>query len=169
MYKDCSQAALIYTKVGVFSVVGRFFFLMPLYSSFFHSVPLNKGETEGYVKLAAEKIAVKRSLHFSSSLTILSPLYCHSYWPLAGIRIFKRHFISLSCSYSQGKGGKSCAVFLFYPFLSLDLQMNWGQAFISTLYAFFPCSAYLFCFMSRDTLAGWKDETCNQKCQENCL
>lgn len=31
---------------------------------FFPRPPLNEGETEGYVKLTAEEIAVKRSQHF---------------------------------------------------------------------------------------------------------
>lgn len=97
-----------------FSVAGRFFILMQLYSCcFFHSLSLNKGETESYVKLTAEEIAVKRSVHFSFSPTVFS-LYWQCYWPLVGIWISKRHFISLRCSYSQGKGGKSCTVFLFY-------------------------------------------------------
>lgn len=63
---------LIYTQDRVFSVLGRFFFLMQL-CSFFHSLSLNKGETEGYVKLTAEEIAVKRSLHFSFSPTVFFP------------------------------------------------------------------------------------------------
>jgi len=66
-------------------------------------------------------------------------LYCRCYWPFVDIGVFKRHFISLSCSYSRGKGGKSCTVFLFYLPLSLDLQMNSGQAFIFPPYAFFSC------------------------------
>lgn len=60
---------LIYTQDRAFSVVGAFFFLMQLYS-FFHSLSVNKGEMEGYVKLTAEEIAVKRSLHFSFSPTV---------------------------------------------------------------------------------------------------
>lgn len=56
-----------------------------------------------------------RDSHFSFSPAVFFPVYCQCYWPLVGIWIFKRHFISLSCSYSQGKGGKSCTVFLFYP------------------------------------------------------
>lgn len=161
-HRDCE---LIYTQEGAFSVVGRFFFLMQLYS-FFHSLSLTKGETEGYVKLTAEEIAVKRSLHFSFSLTVFF-LYCQCYWPLAGIWIFKRHFISLSCSYSQGKGGKSCTVFLFYPPLSLDLQMNSGQAFIFAPYASFSCLTYLFCFMPEVTPADWKAETRSRKYREH--
>lgn len=62
----------------------------------------------------------QRRLLLRDHCIFLSPrlfffLYCQCYWPLAGIWIFKRHFISLSCSYSQGKGGKSCTVFLFSP------------------------------------------------------
>lgn len=121
-----------YTQDQAFSVVGRFFFLMRLYGvffSFFHNLSVNEGETEGYVKLTAKEIAVKRSLHFSFSLTVFFSLYCQCYWPLVGIWIFKRHFISLGCSYSQGKGGKSCTVFLFYPPPSLDLQDELGSSF----------------------------------------
>lgn len=56
-------------------MVGRFFFLMHPYSFFFfNSLSLNKGETVVYVKLTAEEIAVKRSLHFSFSLTVFSPV-----------------------------------------------------------------------------------------------
>lgn len=105
---------LIYTQDRAASVVGRFFFLMQLYRVFFHSLSVNKGETEGYVKLTAEEIAVKRFTFFFLPGCFF-PVYCQCYWPLVGIWIFKRHFISLSCSYSQGKGGKSCTVFLFYP------------------------------------------------------
>lgn len=36
---------------------GFFFFFLP-------RLPLNKGETQGYAKLTAEEIAVKRSQHF---------------------------------------------------------------------------------------------------------
>lgn len=61
-------------------MVGRFFFLMQLYGVFFHTLSLNKGETEGYEKLTAEEIAVKRSLHFS-----FSPLY------LPVLLAFSRH------------------------------------------------------------------------------
>lgn len=61
---------LICTQDGAFSAVGRFFFLMQAYRGFFHSLSLNKGETEGYAKLTAEEIAVKRSLHFSFSPTV---------------------------------------------------------------------------------------------------
>lgn len=65
---------LIYTQDGAFSVVRRFFFLMNPYSFvFFNSLSLNKGETVVYVKLTAEEIAVKRSLHFSFSLTVFFP------------------------------------------------------------------------------------------------
>ena len=102
---------------------------MFFFFSFSPSLCVNKGETEGYRKLTAKEIAVKRSLHFSFSLTVFF-LYCQCYWPLVGIWIFKRHFITQSCSYSQGKGGKSWGVFLFYLPLSSDLQMNSGQAFI---------------------------------------
>lgn len=48
-------------------MVGGFFFLMQLHSFFFHSLSVNKGEMEGYAKLTAKEIAVKRSLHFSFS------------------------------------------------------------------------------------------------------
>lgn len=46
----------------------RIFFLFTrsggLVFFFFPRPPLNEGETEGYVKLTAEEIAVKRSQHF---------------------------------------------------------------------------------------------------------
>ena len=89
-YKDSlsgivgSVSSYINTQDGAFSVFGRFFFLMQLSSFFFH--PVNKGETEGYVELTAEEIAVKRSLHFSfCSAVFFFFLYCQCYWPLAGI------------------------------------------------------------------------------------
>lgn len=109
---------LIYAQDWVFSVVRTFLFLMQLYSFFFHSLSVDKGEMEGYMKLIAEEIAVKRSLHFfflhDFFFFFFFPYY-QCYWPLVGIWIFKRHFISLYCSFSQGKGGKSYTVFLFYP------------------------------------------------------
>lgn len=108
-------SSYIYTRWSLFCG-GRFFFLMQLYS-FFHTRALNRGETEGYV-LTAKEIAVKRSLHLSFSPTIFFFFLPVLLVLLAFSRhldFFKRHFISLSCSYSQGKGGKSCTVFLFYP------------------------------------------------------
>lgn len=45
---------------------------------FFHSLSLNKGETEGYAKLTAEEIAVKRSLHFSFSPTVFFSPACNA-------------------------------------------------------------------------------------------
>lgn len=48
------------------------FFLFRYVLCFFSTVSLNMGEAEGYVKLTAMEIAVKRSLHFSFSQQFLS-------------------------------------------------------------------------------------------------
>lgn len=132
---------------------------MQLYSFLLHSLSVDKGEMEGYIKLIAEEIAVKRSLHFFSSMTVFFVPYCQCYWPLVVIWIFQRHFISLYCSFSQGKGGKSYTVFLFYPLQSLDLQMNSSQAFIFPPYVSLSCLTYLFCFTPEVTPADRKAES----------
>lgn len=123
-----------------FACLGGFSF----YAFFPPDSSLSMGETEGYVKLTAEEIAVKGSQHFSFSLPLFFPLHRQCCWPLVGIWILKRHFIHLSCSYSQGKGGKSCTVFLFYPPLSSDLQKKPGQAFIFPPHASFSLVSHTY-------------------------
>lgn len=92
-------ATFVLTKVLIFNALLQFVW---------------KRVRQGYVELTADQIALKRSLHFSLPATYFS-LYRRCYWPLVDIWIFKRRFISLSCLYSQSKGGKSCTVFLFHP------------------------------------------------------
>lgn len=119
MYTEISSQASqgswahIYTRSS--SSCGRKIFLFNAAVQFFFAVCLWIRVRQRVMWSWQQRRLLLRDSHFSFSPAVFFPLYCQCYWPLVGIWIFKRHFISLSCSYSQGKGGKSCTVFLFYP------------------------------------------------------
>lgn len=63
---EASQGSLahIYTRSSIFCGWKIFLFNAAVQCFFFHSLSVYKGETEGYVKLTAEEIAVKRFTFF---------------------------------------------------------------------------------------------------------
>lgn len=62
---------LIYVQHRAFSVVTTFLFIIQL---FFPPLSVGEGDRARYVKLIAEEIAVKRSAHFSFSVTFFCPI-----------------------------------------------------------------------------------------------
>lgn len=60
---------LVNTQDRAFSCGRKIFLFNTVFFFFLTVLSVNEGETEGYVKLTAEEIAVKRSLRFSFSPT----------------------------------------------------------------------------------------------------
>lgn len=131
-YKDSlsgivgSVSSYTYTRWSVFCV-GKIFLLNAVMQFFFH--PVNKGETEGYVELTAEEIAVKRSLHFSFCSAVFFPV-------LPVLLAFSRHlnfqdillvWVALT---HRAKVVSHVQYFFFIPPPSLDLQMNRSSLYI---------------------------------------
>lgn len=153
-YKDSlsgivgSVSSYTYTRWSVFCV-GKIFLLNAVMQFFFH--PVNKGETEGYVELTAEEIAVKRSLHFSFCSAVFFPV-------LTVLLAFSRHlnfqdillvWVALT---HRAKVVSHVQYFFFIPppeFGPADEQV---KPLYSPLYASFSCLTYLFCFIPKVAL-----------------
>lgn len=153
-YKDSlsgivgSVSSYTYTRWSVFCV-GKIFLLNAVMQFFFH--PVNKGETEGYVELTAEEIAVKRSLHFSFCSAVFFPV-------LPVLLAFSRHlnfqdillvWVALT---HRAKVVSHVQYFFFIPppeFGPADEQV---KPLYSPLYASFSCLTYLFCFIPKVAL-----------------